>query len=85
MAAFYGFLGKIFVGFLAVVAALGGVGLWQLRRRSAGKGSSGLQEEEGVLSPRIVDNVFNLKDGLNRARYMDRDGEQASADRETET
>ena len=75
MASLYGFLGKIFVGFLAVVAALGGVGLWQIKRRSATKGSSGQQEEEGVLPQRIVDNVSDLNDHLNRARYMDRDGD----------
>ncbi len=75
MASFYGFLGKIFVGFFAVVAALGSVGLWQIKRKNARKDPSDREEEEGVLSQRIVDNVFNLKDGLNRARYMDRDGE----------
>lgn len=74
MDGFYAFLGKIFVGFLAVVATLGGVGIWQIKRKSGGKDSSDQQEEEGVLSQRIVDNVFDLKDGLNRARYMDRDG-----------
>lgn len=73
MDGFYAFLGRVFVGFLAVVGALGGVGLWQIKRKSKEENSSE-QEEEGVLSQKIVDNVFDLKDGLNRARYMDNDG-----------
>ena len=64
----FGFLGKLFVGFLAVVAALGGVGLWQ-RRRSSPK------DEDELLSQKTVENVFDLNDRFNRARYQDKDGE----------
>ncbi len=64
------FIGKLFVGFLAVYAALGGVGLW-MKKRSAGKDPDAREEE--FFSEKEVGNVHDLNDPFNRARYMDRD------------
>ena len=63
-----GFIGKLFVGFFAVVAALGGVGLWRMRKASP-------EEKEEILSRKTVDNVLDLNDRFNRARYQNKDGE----------
>ncbi|MBR5257801.1 MAG: hypothetical protein IKT23_08460 [Clostridia bacterium] len=63
-------LGKIFWIFLAVFAALGAVGL-VLARLRAKKGLKG----DG-LPDHGVENVADLNDGFNRARYMDRDEEK---------
>ena len=57
-----GLFGKLFVGFFAVVAALGGVGLWQMRKAAP-------EEKEEILSQKAVDNVLDLNDRFNRARY----------------
>lgn len=62
-----GFFGKLFCTFFGVVAALGGVGLWQ-RKRSGDK-------DEPILPQKVVDNVLAIRDHFNRARYMDRDKE----------
>ena len=67
-----GFIGKLFVGFLAVVAVLGIVGFVLKKRAAQGKGDGSRQEE--LLSEKVVENVFDLKDRFNRARQMDRDG-----------
>lgn len=60
----FAFLGKLFVGFLAAVGALG---LWGLVKKDGG-------ERENALTQSIVENVHDLRDRFNRARYMDRDG-----------
>ena len=66
-----GFFGKLFIGFLAVVAVLAIIGFFQ-KRRDAKKGL--LSPEEEVLSQKTVDNVLDLNDHFNRARYQDKDG-----------
>ncbi len=63
-------IGRFFVIFLSVFAALGGVGVWMIKR-SEKKGTS---EKDDVLSEKVVNNVFDLEDRFNRARYMDKDG-----------
>ena len=67
-----GFFGKLFIGFLAVVAVLAIIGFFQ-KRRDAKKGL--LSPEEEVLSQKTVDNVLDLNDHFNRARYQDKDVE----------
>ena len=65
------FLGQLFVGFLVLVALLaliGGIIAW----RRAAKGEA--PQENDVLSEETVDNVLNLNDRFNRARYQDEDG-----------
>ena len=64
----YGFIGMLFLGFIAVVVILGVVGLLLRKRNGAEKSG------EEVLSQKIVDNVNDLNDQFNRARYMVRDG-----------
>lgn len=67
-----GFFGKLFFGFLAVVAVLAIIGFF-LRRRDVKNGLVSPEEDE-VLSQKVVDNVHDLGDLFNRARYMDEDG-----------
>ena len=64
--------GQIFWPFIGVVAVLGVVGLVQLKTAKKGNGK---QNEESVLPERIVENVNDLNDRFNRARYQDKDGE----------
>ncbi len=68
-------LGKIFISFLAVVVILGVIG-FLLRRAEKAKGENTEQSRDHPLSQKTVDNVNDLNDRFNRARYMDRDGEQ---------
>ncbi len=67
-----GFFGKLFFGFLAVVVLLALFGFF-LRRRDIKEGLVSPDEEEG-LTQKAVDNVNDLNDRFNRARYMDEDG-----------
>lgn len=67
-----GFFGKLFFGFLAVVVLLALIGFF-LRRRDIKEGLVSPDEEEG-LTQKAVDNVNDLNDRFNRARYMDEDG-----------
>ena len=63
-----GFFGKLFFGFLAVVAVLGvagGIIVW--RRKKKGE-ADGLQRD-------VTENVADLNDRFNRARYQDKDGD----------
>ncbi|MBQ6273563.1 MAG: hypothetical protein IJK63_05005 [Oscillospiraceae bacterium] len=64
-----GFFGKLFFGFLLVVAVLAVIGYLQTRRSPADKAG------DEVLSQKTVDNVLDLNDHFNRARYQDKDGE----------
>ena len=64
-----GFFGKLFFGFLLLVAVLALIGYLQTRRSPADKA------EAEVLSQKTVDNVLDLNDHFNRARYQDTDGE----------
>ena len=65
-----GFFGILFLSFLAVFILLGLLGFWMQKRR-AGKAPSA--EEDEALSEETVDNIQNLNDRFNRARYMDED------------
>ena len=61
-----GFFGILFLGFLAVIAVGALIGLLMLiRARRRG-------ETEKLMDP--TENVADLNDRFNRARYMDRDG-----------
>ena len=66
-----GFFGKLFFGFLAVVAVLAILGFF-LKKRDAKKGYAA--PDEDVLSQKVVSNVADLNDWFSRARYMDEDG-----------
>ena len=72
-----GFIGKLFVGFLALVAVLGIVGFVLIRVRAAREGVSRQQAEEELLPKKADENVADLRDRFNRARYMDKDGGEA--------
>lgn len=65
-----GFIGRLFLGFLAVVVILGIIGL-VMRRRKTNTHPDG----EEVLPEEVVENVNDLNDSFNRARYMDKDGQ----------
>ena len=64
-----GFLGMLFLGFLAVVVILGIIGLVMRRRRSGEH-----PDTDEALPEKVVENVNDLNDTFNRARYMDQDG-----------
>ena len=68
-----GFIGKLFTAFIAVVVLLGIVG-WAIARRKAANKGALADDQDQVLSEKTVNNVFDLKDRFNRARYMDEDG-----------
>ncbi len=68
-----GFFGKLFFGFLVVVAVLGIIGLF-LKKRDVKKGVCSPEEDE-LLSTKTVENVLDLNDRFNRARYQDQDGQ----------
>lgn len=58
-----GFFGKLFFGFIIVVAVLGAVGLW-MRKREKGKGEAKDSFDE------TCENVADLNDHFIRARYQ---------------
>ena len=62
-------LGKIFTIFLAVFIVLGVIG-YVISRRRAKKGEGDGLPDHGF------DNLVDLKDRFNRARYMNRDAEK---------
>ena len=66
-----GFVGKLFFGFLAVLALLAILGFF-LKRKDRRDGAA---QEEDLLSQRTVGNVADLNDHFNRARFMDQDGQ----------
>ena len=68
-----GFFGKLFFGFLAVVAVLAVIGYF-LRKQEAKKGPIPPEEDE-ILSMKTVENVADLNGIATRARYMDKDGQ----------
>lgn len=72
----FGFLGKLFVSFLAVVAALAGLG-WLNTKRDVKKGRVTPEQAEKDVFPseKVLGNIHNLNDQFNRARYMDKDGQ----------
>ena len=68
----FGFFGKLFFGFLALVLVLAILGFF-LKKRDAKMGYT--SPEEDALSQKTVSNVADLNDDFNRARYMDQDGQ----------
>ena len=66
-----GFFGQLFIVFITVVVLLGIVGWAMAKRKAAKKGASA---DDQVLSEKTVNNVSDLNDRFNRARYMDEDG-----------
>ncbi len=68
-----GFFGKLFIGFIAAVALLGIVG-WIVSKRNAGRKGSGSDQADEILPEKTVNNVLDVRDRFNRARYMDEDG-----------
>ena len=60
-------IGRFLIGFFAVVAILGIIGVWMLKRKKAGR--------TGADAPKsITENIADLNDRFNRVRYMDQDG-----------
>ena len=70
-----GFLGKLFFGFLEIIGALALIGFWQRRKSPFPK------DKDGAMPQETLDNVLNLNDRFNRARYMEEDRNDPS-DRE---
>ena len=66
-------LGKAILVFLAAIAALGGIGFLQMRRKAAAAPQAG-EDAEKRREDKIVENVADLNDRFNRARYMGQDG-----------
>lgn len=65
-------LGEIFIPFFALVAVLALIGGLQALRA---KKKAAAQKEAGEVLPQsAVENVADLSDRFNRARYMDQDG-----------
>ena len=70
----YEILFWILIGILGLVALLAVIG-WFQRKRNAAQGAAGpAGQEDGALSEKTVENVHDLNDRFNRARYMDKDG-----------
>lgn len=61
----------ILIGLLGLIIILAVVGLIQ-RKLNAAKGEASPPEED-FLSDKTVENVHNLNDHFNRARYMEDD------------
>ena len=57
-------LGRFMLGFLAVFAVLGIIGIWMQKRKKAGNSGAARSDTE---------NAADLNDCFNRARYMSRD------------
>jgi hypothetical protein len=68
-----GFFGQLFIVFITAVVLLGIVG-WAVARRNAAKKVASADDQDQVLSEKTVNNVSDLNDRFNRARYMDEDG-----------
>lgn len=68
-----GFLGKLFIGFIAAVVLLGIVG-WIVSKWNAGRKGFGSDQADEILPEKTVNNVLDVRDRFNRARYMDEDG-----------
>ena len=58
-------VGMVLLIFLITLAALAALGYWQKKR-------SGADDEPN--GDKVWDNVVDLNDRFNRARYMDQDG-----------
>lgn len=68
-----GFFGQLFIVFITAVVLLGIVG-WAVAKRNAAKKGASADDQDQVLSEKTVNNVLDLNDRFNRARYMDEDG-----------
>ncbi len=67
-------LGKVLLAFLLVIAALGAVGWFQMKQKAAQPAGA---DEEKRRQAKVTENVADLNDRFNRARYMGQDGNQA--------
>ena len=67
----FGFLGKLFVGFLGVVAGLGGVGWWMSRKK--GSSTKDQIEEAKEFERKAVNNMVDRLDSFTLARPKDED------------
>lgn len=68
-----GFFGQLFIVFITAVVLLGIVG-WAVARRNSAKKGASADDQDQVLSEKTVNNVLDVNDRFNRARYMDEDG-----------
>ena len=59
-------IGRFMLIFIIVVAVLGIIGIWMLKRNKGGAGRNTSRSD--------TENVADLNDRFNRARYMDQDG-----------
>ena len=59
-------IGRFMLIFIIVVAVLGIIGIWMLKRNKGGDGRNTSRSD--------TENVADLNDRFNRARYMDQDG-----------
>ena len=58
-------IGRFMLGFLAVFAVLGIIGIWMQKQKKAGNSGAARSDTE---------NAADLNDRFNRARYMGQDG-----------
>ena len=59
-------IGRFMLIFIIVVVVLGIIGIWMLKRNKGGAGRTTSRSD--------TENVADLNDRFNRARYMDQDG-----------
>lgn len=64
----------IMIGVLGTVAVLGIIGLIMIRRDRKKNKTVPSEQDGEVLPIKTVENVMDLSDRFNRARYMDQDG-----------
>ena len=67
----FGFLGKLFVGFLGVLAGLGGIGWWISKKR--GESPKDQAEEAKEFERRAASNMVDWRDSFKLARPKDED------------
>ncbi len=67
-------IGKFLIIFFSAIIVLALIGL-VMKLRDAKKNPSAPKDGEEALSEKTVENVHDLRDRFNRARYMDKDGE----------
>ena len=59
-------IGRFMLIFIIVIVVLGIIGIWMLKRNKGGTGRNASRSD--------TENVADLNDRFNRARYMDQDG-----------
>ena len=67
----FGFLGKLFVAFIGVVAGLGGVGWWMSKKK--GNNASEQIEEAKEFERKAVNNIVDRLDSFTLARPKDQE------------